>query len=414
MRYLAALQLGMLLCLHPWHAEAITLETVMRIASEQHPQLQIAEKNIDRARGILVEEGAYAHNPELSVEPQRRRLNAGGVARDYYITLSQGIEVAGKRGYRERSAQAGLKSAQLEAEAERQRVVIEAARAFVELFFAKRTLDLRARQSLILRQMARAIEQKLEAGEANQLDANLSRSAYVNALRAATVAKQAFTLAQARYYTAIGQVGKGQDVKPKLPRLRVDWQPPADAWSVAVASRPDLAALRARLAQAEAQSLLAKAQRMPDPTLSLMKGREAGDRLLLLGVNVPIPVWNSHKGAYKAALAEAERMREEEAWRQQQLKLELQAALYNHANAMAAVASAYQAEAHRSAKDNIELAQAAFNAGELDMEDLLIHINQALEARLTAYEIMRQGWMARIRLAEVLGRPELILEGASP
>lgn len=410
--YLMALHAGLLICLHPWHAEAITLDEVMKIANEQHPKLQMAEQGIEAARGNLTEQGSYAYNPELSLEPQRRRLNAGGTSNDYYVTLSQGIEIAGKQGYRKQSAQAALNAANQETEATRQRVAIEAARAFIELFFAKQNLDVKARQSLILKQLAQAIEQKLEAGEANQLDANLARSAYISALNSATAAKQDFTLIQARYYAAIGQSGGEQRISPELPRLLVDWKPPEDPLTVAITSRPDLAALQARLAQAQAQADFAKARRIPDPTLSVMNGREAGEQLLLVGISFPIPVWNSHKGAYRAALAQAERTQKEVEWSEQQLRLEIQAALDNHVNAMRAVANAYKVEERQSTTDSIELAQTAFDAGELDIEDLVIHINQALDARLTALEIMRQGWLARIRLVEVLGHPEYILKGA--
>ncbi|MFQ5346205.1 MAG: TolC family protein, partial [Mariprofundus sp.] len=129
-RYLIVFHAGLLICLHPWYANAITLEEVMTMASEQHPKLRIAEKSVDAAKGNLEEQGSYAYNPELSLEPQRRRLNAGGTSNDYYITLSQGIEIGGKRGYRELSAQAALSAANQLAEATRQRLSIGAARAF--------------------------------------------------------------------------------------------------------------------------------------------------------------------------------------------------------------------------------------------------------------------------------------------
>lgn len=410
-RYLIVFHAGLLICLHPWYANAITLEEVMTMASEQHPKLRIAEKSVDAAKGNLEEQGSYAYNPELSLEPQRRRLNAGGTSNDYYITLSQGIEIGGKRGYRELSAQAALSAANRELEATRQQLSIEAAKAFVDLFFAKQMLDMRSRQTAMLQQMSHAIDRRLEVGEANQLDANLARSTYASALNAETSAKQGFTLSQSRYYASVGQLGGDQPVNPELPKLLLDWRPPENPFEVALQSRPDLAGLRSQLTQSNAQADLAKAQRIPDPTLSVMNGREAGEQLILVGISIPIPIWNSHKGAYKAALAQSERTQTELEWSEHQLRLEVQAAIYNHESAMSAVASAYKAEEQQSAFDSIKLAQTAFQAGELDLEDLVIHINQGLDARLTALEIMKRGWLARIRLVEVLGQPEYILKG---
>ena len=142
-----------------------------------------------------------------------------------------------------------------------------------------------------------------------------------------------------------------------------------------------------------------------------MSGREDGEQLYLLGISIPIPLWNSHNGAYKAAVSEAERMLTKVEWTESQLRLELQATIYNHADAMRNLATAYKAEARLSAFDNIKLAKIAFKAGELGLEELVFHISQGLNAQLTTLDIMKQGWLARIRLAEVLGHPEYILEG---
>jgi outer membrane protein TolC len=187
--------------------------------------------------------------------------------------------------------------------------------------------------------------------------------------------------------------------------------PPENPFSTALKSRPDLAALKSRLGQFDAKARLADAERIPDPTFSLMSGREAGEQLVKVGISFPIPLLNSHNGAYRASLAEASRTRNKLEWLENRLQLEVQAALYNHTSAMQALSHAYQIEESSASSDNIKLAQTAFNAGELNLEELVIHINQALDARLTALNIMKQGWLARIRLAEVLGHPEYILEG---
>jgi len=409
--YPVVFHIGLLICLSASPLSAVTLEEAMKMASEQHPRLQVAKQNIVAAEGELTEQSAYAYNPELSVEPQRRSTNAGGTSTDYYITLSQGIEMAGKRGIRERSAQAALSTAGHEVEAIRRKLSIDAARAFVELFFSEHTLELRQSQSIGLQQLSLAVARQLEMGESNQLDVNLARSSYASSLNAELAAKQQLSLSRARFYSAIGQMNGDQVGSLKLPMMQVDWELPDDPFDVALASRPELAALRSKLTQSDAQAALTKAQRIPDPSISVMSGREDGEQLIQLGINFSLPVWNSHRGAYKTALAEVARTQAELEWSEYQLRLELQASIHNHTSAMTAVAGAYKAEAQQSAYDNIELARIAFKAGELDLEELVIHSSQGLDAQLTALAIMKQGWLARIRLAEVLGHPEYILEG---
>lgn len=405
------LTIGVLLCMPVWLAEATTLKEAIDRARTLHPELKISELNVEAAQGQLIEQSAYAYNPELSLEPQRRHLNGGGIANDYYISLSQGVELGGKRGYREESAQAALTTANYETKMTQQQLSIGAARAFVEIFFSKKVFDFRNRQRAMLQQLSWAISRQMEAGEANQLDVNLAQSAFISALSAEMAAKQFFTLSRAQYQMAIGAPGGEKLSSPELPQLIVDWKPPSDPFSVALQSRPDFAAHRSRLLKSRADADLAGSERIPDPTLSVMTGREAGEQLVKVAISFPIPLFNSHSGSYKSALAESSQIEIQLAWSEKKLRLEVQAALYNHKSAMQAVANTYQTEGPRLSQDNIKLAQTAFNAGEMGLEELVIHVNQALGARLTTMEIMKQGWFARIRLAEVLGRSEYILEG---
>jgi hypothetical protein len=120
---------------------------------------------------------------------------------------------------------------------------------------------------------------------------------------------------------------------------------------------------------------------------------------------------NSHDGAYRAALSQASAQQAELQWFEQQVKLEVQEAVYNHATAMRTVLAVKQFGDTPSSPDDITLIKTAFDAGELDIEELVVHINQILESRINSAAILKQGWLARIRLAEVLGHPEYILEG---
>ena len=405
------LMTGMLLCIHPFYANAVTLKATMDAAVEQHPMLKISRMQIDGAQGELKEQSSYAYNPELSVEPQRRRLNGGGSSNDYYITLSQGIELGGKQKYREQSAQAALEAIKLESDAKYQQVSLNAAKAFVGLYFSKRELAWRNQQTGTLLQLHKALSRQMELGEANQLDVNLSQASLTQAINAEAQAKQMHAMNVSRYVMAVGAGSEIKEIQPELPKLLVGWQPLADPVEIAMNSRPDITAKRQRLAQHSAQADLAKAQRIPDVTIGLTAGRESGDKLYSLGITVPIPLFNSHDGAYRSALSQASAQQTELEWFEQRVKLEVQEALYNHATAMNALLALNEVERSPSSTNKIDLAKAAFDAGELNIEELVVHINQILESRINSAATVKQGWLARIHLAEVLGHPEYILQG---
>jgi len=405
------LMIGMLISIHPFYANAVTLKAAMDAAVEQHPMLKISKMQIDGAQGELQEQGSYAYNPELSVEPQRRRINGGGSSNDYYVTLSQGIELGGKQKYRELSAQAAVEASKLESDVMYQQVSTNAARALVELHFSKRELVWRNQQAGILLQLHKAISRQMELGEANQLDVNLSEASLTQAINAEAQAKQQHAMNVSRYVMAVGAGGEVKEIQPELPKLLVGWQPLSDPVEIAMNSRPDITAKRQRLAQHTAQADLANAKRIPDVTVGLMAGREAGDQLISLGFTMPIPVLNSHSGAYRAALSQASAYKTELEWFEQRVKLEVQESMFNHTTAMRALLAMSNVEGKPASTDNIDLAKKAFDAGELNIEELVVHINQILESRINSASILKQGWLARIRLAEVLGHPEYILQG---
>jgi len=317
--------IGMLFCIYPFSSYADTLQQAMTIVIKQHPMLQMAEKNVESSKGNLIEQSSYAYNPELSLEPQRRRLNGGGTSNDYYITLSQGIELGGKQEFREQSAQAALSASLQNRSATQQQLLIELSRAYITLYFAEQLYDLRRQQRDVLGKVSHAVTRQLQLGESSQLDANLAQSAYASALNAATTAKQVFTQSRQRYLMALGTAsGVAIAHHLELPKLLLNWKPPYKAYQVALESRPDFLALQAKLEQSNAQADLAGAMQIPDMTLNAMVAREAGDQLLLLGITIPFPLLNSHKGAYRVAMAKKERVNIGLSWFKQQLRYEVQ------------------------------------------------------------------------------------------
>ncbi len=391
----------------PWasHAET-TLEQTINMA-KQHPKLHIADLNNSAFRAFLSASSSYAYNPELSIEVQDRKLTNGGNDTDYYIGLSQGIEIAGKGTYREQVAQASLQSSKHQAEILRQTLIVDAATAFVLLYEAKQILAVRNQQSQLLKNLHQGVQKQLQVGDTNILQANLAAASYASALSALTQAKQDYTQALNAYFQATGKFDNAE-INPNLPMLDTKWQPPENAYMLAEQARPELAALKAKQDQDQAQIKLANASRYVDPTLSLMGGREAGEQLFKFGISFPIPLTNTKKGEYKASLAQAEISQSQVSWFKKQLRSEVQTAMQNHNSAMMVLRTFGAQQNHNK---SIILAMTAFEAGELNLEELVIHINQVLDARLTLLTMIKQGWLARIQLAQTLGHPEYILQG---
>jgi len=183
--------LGLLLLQQSAYAESITLEEAMQQAGDAHPEVRMAEQGVAAAEGMLTEKSAYAYNPEVLVESQRRRLaDRSNITADYYVTLSQQIEIPGKRSSRGKVARADLDAAEESAENVRQRRVTAAARAAATLDFAIRTEKARQQQQDIMRRLLEAVKQGFKAGEKSMLDVNLARASFANSLSLASKASQ--------------------------------------------------------------------------------------------------------------------------------------------------------------------------------------------------------------------------------
>jgi len=249
--------IGLLLCMQSGYANAVTLQQAMNKATEQHPSLLISKAYIEAAEGKLSEQLSYAYNPELSIEPQYRQLNGGGRSNDYYISLSQGIELAGKQGYRSASADASSQVVKLSSEIQRQKIMIDVATALVDIYFSGRELQWRNQQAVTLMQLNKAIARQLQVGEANQLDMNLSKSSLKQMIHAEAQAKMQHTMNIYRYFLAVGKHGDMDTIQAELPTLPLNWKPASEPVQMALNSRIEIAVQRQRLIQYSADVDLA-------------------------------------------------------------------------------------------------------------------------------------------------------------
>ncbi len=390
------------------NAEATSLQEAMKMAANAHPQAHIADLRRQAAAANVREQAAYTYNPELSIEPQRRNLAGGGRSNDYYITLSQGIETAGKRGYRKTAAEAGSEAASAAQKAMKQRLMIDAATAYINLFYAQKALVLNQQISKLYAQLAKGVLRRFRAGEASKLDVNLIQSSYASSLNALLTSEQDVLLKKQAYFNAIGKTNAA--LPERLPDVD-RWQEPTDIFEHIWQTRPDIQVLRQQEKKAAALARLADANRIPDITLSAMAAREAGDRLLKIGITIPLPVFNTHRGSWRAALANAESSRTRLAWAKQQLRFELDAAQQTYEASFRAARAVTQSAIMKHSDEAIALARKAWEAGELEPEEMVLRIRQATDAKLTSMETLRQHWLARIQLARVLGQPTMIIKG---
>lgn len=207
--------------------------------------------------------------------------------------------------------------------------------------------------------------------------------------RALRLQSQSRLLAQRRLAALWGEAELTESLNDALvlPQLLIEPNEPSD-------KTPILKQADIRVQKEQAAMRLAQAERVPDFTLSAGMKRDAGtrDESLLVGVSVPIPLFNRNQGAVLTAkanvvAAEADRTLINQQWRTQRDQLETQrTASYQEAEQL-------RDNVLRVAREAAEATQEGYSAGKFSLLDLLDaqrslidSQSQYLAARLTFHQ----------------------------
>jgi cobalt-zinc-cadmium efflux system outer membrane protein len=395
----------LLLCALPgWTQErSLTLEEALALARERGAEVVLAQGRIEEARARQAQAGRrFQEDPVLDVGTGLRE--AGDL--DFEASVSQDLYAGRQRAARLASTQAGLDRAEAELAEARRLLLRDVWTTFVHVLAARDRAELLARSRQAADALLATAERRYEAGEATALEINRARTAAAGA-RAEQAAAQADASADLAGLQALLGLPEGETVQVQgtlAPRPPVE----LEALLAKIGDRPDLKALEAELSEAEAEVLLGQALARPDWGVRAGVGRDEGDGLVTAGVVVSLPVHGrggrGGRGRETVAVGQA---------RAAALRLALATA---RAAADAEVRGRHSALTHRLAAvqeleslalpaldDNESLALKSFEAGEIDLGELLLVRREILETRLAYLERLLDAALTRLELESAAG-----------
>jgi cobalt-zinc-cadmium efflux system outer membrane protein len=230
----------------------------------------------------------------------------------YSEGLTEEIEVGGKRKFRVSVAQKNLLSVSATVDDFFRTLRGTAATAFVTALAGDLTVNEKRRAFEALNDLAKANEKRLSEGDLGEADADQARLAAKQAEGDLVVAQSAQS---ANLLALVQLLGKRRAGVPHpegnllFPNRELSL---ASILAVAMQNRPDVRAARFALESAQSSVKLAKANRIPDPTIGVGLA-EVGQisnpidpapsyNTLNLSLSVPLPLFNSYRGEYEAAL----------------------------------------------------------------------------------------------------------------
>ena len=273
---------------------SIDLSTAIRLALDQ-PAARAAAHEV-AASDALVGQAGRLPNPELSY--LREGQQAG--TRTTTVQINQPIELGGKRRARVALAQGAAELARGDRLAQRLAIRADVIAAYHDVLIARHRLVLAQALTDLARRTVDVAGKRVAAGKISPIDETRARLAAVDASTALTQATAALAIARTRLGALVGR-------SPDTLALEDDSDRLPDATPIAtLLTRESVAVRRARgqLAARQAQADVERAARMPDVTLSVgtQKDDQVGRRQAVVGLSVPLPLFNRNEDALRAAL----------------------------------------------------------------------------------------------------------------
>lgn len=283
--------------------ETVTRMEAVRRALGDDPGVAAAREGANAAEASVNQAGARA-NPTLDLQLEDfggTDAFSGVSSAQATYTLEQEFSLGGDRRARRRAAEgnaaaafirAGLSRADLQESVETAFVDAQAADAIARIATA-RVETARDLSAAVARRVAAARD---PAAARSRVAAQLGEA---EAAEAAAIARASAAKAMLASYWggASTFVIDNQSFETTEPRVAVD------------GTAPDIALAEAEAARAAALVDVERAKRAPDPSVraGFRQLRQSDSAAFLVGVSVPLPIWNRNTGAVAAARAEASR-----------------------------------------------------------------------------------------------------------
>ena len=292
----------------------VSLREAAAYALMNHPALKAFSHGMRAAEAREVQ-ARVRPNPQIDVEVEEfggRGARSGFGGSETTIQLGQLIELAGKRAKRARVISLDSELVQWDYESRRLDVVKEVVQAFAGVVAAQERLTLSEQLRDVSRAAHTAVLERVRAGKDSPVEQ--LRAGVVLSKSEIEVHKAKRALASASQKLAASWGGR----EVKFERAAgafydVAPVPTTDAVISAMAENPDLARWAVEEQQRRAALDSAKAKRVSDVTIAggVRHFAETDDSAFVLGLAVPLPIFDRNQGGVRVAAERLAKTREE-------------------------------------------------------------------------------------------------------
>jgi cobalt-zinc-cadmium efflux system outer membrane protein len=360
----------------------LTLRDALARALERSPDLASYSFEV-RAREARALQAGLLPNPTFSAELE----NFGGSgpmrgveSAETTLLLSQLIELGGKRSKRRSVGAFEAKVAEWEYEAARLAVIAESTAAFVAALAQQDAVRMAGEQIQLAEDVLAAVKRQVRAGAVSSAEVPRAEVEVTNQRIENRLRERALRAAYVRLATSLGES------EPAFSSLAGDLDAVSEVPSEAdllerLASTPELERWQAEITKRRAAIELENARRIPDVTLGLgpRHFNATNDWAVVVGVQLPIPVFDRNQGARRESRDQLHKSREQ----QRSAELRLRRAL---ADSYQGLASAYE-EVVALRDDAIPTAERAYAATKRAQRQGALRFTDVLDAQRSLFAL---------------------------
>ncbi len=387
----------------PAFSQSLTLSAALERAFTSNPEIAVAAREVEAIDGVVRQAGIIP-NPELVTLVEDRHT----ATRTTTIQINQPIELGGKRSARIDAAQRSRAAALAELAAKRAEVRAAVITAFYDVLTMQERHQLAFTSSELAQRATRAAAKRVQAGRISPVEETRARVAE-SAVRIELV-QAAAELANARKRLA----ATWGDSLAQFERVdgQVDHLPPVPALNDLIARLPQSPGMQRARIEVERRQALAQvesARQIPDITVSLGTKRDAqlGRNQAMLGVSIPLPLFDRNQGNLQEALRRTDKARDELTVTEVRLSGELTQA-HERLQALRQETELLQSEILPGAQSAYDAAAKGFEYGKFSFLEVLDAQRTLLQAKSQYLRALSETHRAAADIDRIVGINETL------
>jgi len=377
----------------------LTLDAALALAAAGNFTLAAAGREVEANDGAVMQARTF-RNPEFAALVEDVRPSTRATTGQFNIPL----EIGGKRPARIAAAERGREVAQAELGSLRADLRASVIAGFFAVMVAQERVKLASGSVDIAAGGVRVASRRVAAGKVPPLEETRARVEQANAeleLAEATAELQSSRLAlSALWGNAAPRFTEAQGDLDALPS-----RPGPEALRTALDGSPLLLAQQQEEGRRAALVDVERSRRYPDVTLSVgaKRDNDANRNMAVLGVAVPLPLFDRNQGNLYEAMRRADKARDETLATRIRLASELQQASGQLAVSRAA-AQTLKDTVLPAAQQAYEAASKGFEAGKFGFLDVLDAQRTLFQARIRYLGVLARTYQSATTIDRILGR----------